>query len=390
MGSMQAIPRGCCDPSKFRPKQCMKIPFVDLHAQYLTIKPEIDEAIASVIRDSSYIRGGNVDSFEKAWAANVGVKHCVSCANGTDALYIAMKGLGIRPGDEVITTAHSWISTSETITQAGGKVVFADTDRDTFTLDVKHLANRVTSRTVGIIPVHLYGQAADMDGVMEIARKHKLWVIEDCAQAHLAKYNGRQVGTFGDAATYSFYPGKNLGAYGDAGALVTSDDTLAEWSGTFARHGGKGEHVMEGINSRLDGLQAAVLNVKLPRLRSWTEARQRVARRYDELLRGINGLEIPVTAPGREHVYHLYVVRCDRRDELRAHLGAAGISTVLNYPKALPFYPAYSYLGHSPADFPEAFANQGRILSLPIYPEIPDEALQYVAKTIAEFFEKAS
>ena len=364
----------------------MKIPFVDLHAQYLTIKPEIDAAIQEVIAHSAYIRGPHVDQFEKTWAETLGVKHCVSCANGTDALYIAMRGLGVKPGDEVITTAHSWISTTETITQAGGKVIFTDTEYGTFNLNAAQIEAKITARTVGIIPVHLYGQPAEMDVIMAIAKKHGLWVIEDCAQAHLSRFKGRLTGTFGNAATFSFYPGKNLGAYGDAGCLVTNDDTLADWTATFARHGGKGEHVMEGVNSRLDGLQAAILNVKAPHLGAWTEARRKVAARYDELLAGVGDLVLPVTAPDRDHVYHLYVIRTERRDALKKHLAQADIGTVLNYPKALPFYPAYAYLGHTPADFPVAAANQSRILSLPIYPEITDEMLLYVAEAIKSFF----
>jgi dTDP-4-amino-4,6-dideoxygalactose transaminase len=363
----------------------MKIPFVDLHAQYLTIKPEIDAAIAEIITQSAFIRGPQVEAFEQAWARTLGVKHCVSCANGTDALYIAMRGLGVKPGDEIITTAHSWISTSETITQAGGRVVFCDTDADTFTIDPAQIEAKIRPRTVGIIPVHLYGQAADMDPIMAIAKKHKLWVIEDCAQAHLARYRGQLVGTFGNAATFSFYPGKNLGAYGDAGCAVTNDNRLADWMTTFARHGGKGEHVMEGINSRMDGLQGAVLNVKLPHLPAWTEARRQVAARYSELLDGVGDVITPQVAPGREHVYHLYVIRTASRDALKKHLADAGISTVLNYPKALPFYPAYAYLGGKPADFPAAYANQARILSLPIYPEMPDEMTSNVAAEIANF-----
>lgn len=363
----------------------MKVPFVDLHAQYLTIKPEIDAAIAAVIAESSYIRGPHMEAFEQAWARTVGVKHCVSCANGTDAIYIAMRGLGLKPGDEVITTAHSWISTTETVTQAGGRVVFCDTDDATFTIDVAQIESKITPRTVGIIPVHLYGQPCNMEAVMAIARKHKLWVIEDCAQAHLARFKGQQVGTFGNAATFSFYPGKNLGAYGDAGALVTNDDQLADWCATYARHGGKGEHIMEGINSRLDGLQAAILNVKLPHLQKWTEARRAVAAQYDQLLGGLPGVRIPQIAPDRDHVYHLYVIRTERRDALKKHLGDAGISTVLNYPKALPFYPAYAYLGHKPADFPAAYANQSRILSLPIYPEITQAMIEHVARSVAAF-----
>ena len=352
----------------------------------MSIKPEIDAAIADVISQSAYIRGPHVEAFERAWAEKVGVKHCVSCANGTDAIYIVMKGLGIKPGDEVITTAHSWISTTETITQAGGRVIFCDTERDTFTINPALIEAKITPRTVGIIPVHLYGQSADMNAIMAIARKHKLWVIEDCAQAHLARCNGGQVGTFGDAATYSFYPGKNLGAYGDAGCLVTKDDRLAEWSATYARHGGKGEHVMEGINSRLDGIQAAILNVKLPRLEAWTSARQRVAARYDELLKGVGDIITPPVATGRDHVYHLYVIRTERRDALKKHLDGAGIGTGLNYPKALPFYPAYAYLGHKPADFPVAHAHQSRILSLPIFPEMSEKMIAHVAAEIAKFF----
>ncbi len=363
----------------------MKIPFVDLHAQYLSIKAEIDAAIAEVIAQSNYIRGPQVDAFEKAWAKTLGVKHCVSCANGTDAIYIAMRGLGIKPGDEVITTAHSWISTTETITQAGGRVVFCDTDSKTFTIDPAHIEAKITPRTVGIIPVHLYGQAADMDAIMAIAKKHKLWVIEDCAQAHLARFKGQLVGTFGNAATFSFYPGKNLGAYGDAGGAVTNDDQLADWMATYARHGGKGEHIMEGINSRMDGLQGAVLNVKLPRLAAWTQARRRVAARYDELLEGVGDIVTPKIAPDRDHVYHLYVIRTEKRDALKKHLADAGIATVLNYPKALPFYPAYSYLKHRPEDFPVAYANQSRILSLPIFPEMTDEMIEYVVTQIRAF-----
>jgi dTDP-4-amino-4,6-dideoxygalactose transaminase len=364
----------------------MKVPFVDLHAQYLSIKPEIDAAIAEVIAKSAFIRGPFVDRFEQEWADAVGVKHCVSCANGTDAIYIALRGLGVQPGDEVITTAHSWIASSEVITQAGGRVVFCDTDIDTFTIDPARLEERITPRTVGIIPVHLYGQPADMDAIMRIARKHNLWVIEDCAQAHLAKFDGRTVGTFGNAATFSFYPGKNLGAYGDAGAVVTNDSALASWMAIYARHGGKGDHVMEGINSRMDGLQGAVLSVKLPHLQAWTDARRKVATRYDELLREISAVTTPAIGAKRDHVYHLYVIRTDERDALRKHLGDSGIDTVLNYPKALPFYPAYTYLAHQPSDFPVAYANQSRILSLPIYPEMSESAIGFVSEKIAEFF----
>lgn len=364
----------------------MKIPFVDLHAQYLTIKEQIDQAIAEVIAESAYIRGRHVDAFEQAWVKTLGVKRCVSCANGTDAIYIALRGLGLRPGDEVITSAHSWISTSETITQAGGRVVFSDTDAETFTIDPADIERKITPATVGIIPVHLYGQPADMGAIMAIAKKRNLWVIEDCAQAHLASYKGQLVGTFGNVATFSFYPGKNLGAYGDAGCVVTNDNGLADWMVTFARHGGKGDHIMEGINSRMDGLQAAILNAKLPHLPAWTAARRSVAACYNELLENVGDVITPTVKSDRDHVYHLYVVRTENRDALREHLSQAGISTVLNYPKALPFYPAYAYLGHVSQDFPAAYFNQTRILSLPIYPEMSEEATTHVANTIAHFW----
>lgn len=364
-----------------------KIPFADLYSQYLSIKPEIDEAISTVIRDSAFIRGPFVERFETEFAQALGVSHCVSCANGTDALYIAMHTLGVRPGDEVITTAHSWIATSETITQAGGRVVFCDTERDSFNIDASEIEAKITPRTVGIIPVHLYGQAADMDAIMAIARKHGLWIIEDCAQAHLARYKGRMVGTFGQAATFSFYPGKNLGAMGDAGAVVTGDRDLAQRMATFARHGGlsKGEHRIEGINSRLDGMQAAILSVKLRQLDAWTRARREKAAAYNAMLAGIDGLETPAEGEGREHVYHLYVVRHDRRDELAAHLAAGGIQTVVNYPVALPFLPAYQRFGHVPQEFPNAWANQGRILSLPIFPEMTAPQQAQVAEALRRF-----
>jgi len=364
----------------------MKIPFVDLHAQYLTIKQEIDRAIAEVIAQSAYIRGPHVDAFEEAWARTLGVKRCVSCANGTDAIYIALRGLGLKRGDEVITSAHSWISTSEAITEGGGRVVFCDTDEETFTIDPVDIERKITPATVGIIPVHLYGQAADMSAIMAIARKHNLWVLEDCAQAHLAKYNGRYVGTFGNAGTFSFYPGKNLGAYGDAGCIVTNDDRLADWLATFRRHGGKRDHIMEGTNSRMDGLQAAILNAKLPHLPLWTQTRRLVAALYDELLGDVGDVITPEVGSNRDHVYCLYVIRTENRDVLRKHLSKAGISTVLNYPKALPFFPAYAHLSHAPKDFPVAYFNQSRILSLPIFPEITKEMIDYVVSHIRNFF----
>ena len=364
-----------------------KVPFADLYQQYLSLKPEIDIAIESVIRDSAFIRGPFVDQFENEFSTAIGAPHCVSCANGTDALYIAMHALDVCSGDEVITSAHSWIATSETITQAGGTVVFCDTDASTYTIDPTKIEAKITPRTVGIIPVHLYGQPADMDPIMAIAKRHGLWVIEDCAQAHLATYRGQTVGTFGNAGTFSFYPGKNLGAMGDAGAIVTGDAKLAESMVMFARHGGlkKGDHQIEGINSRLDGLQAAILSVKLLWLKAWTEARQRIAQRYSEGLKGIAGLELPFVAEGREHVYHLYVIRHALRDQLAKYLSDRGIQTLINYPVALPFLPAYSRYGHRPEEFPCAWDQQAKVLSLPIFAEMSDEQVDLVIDALISF-----
>jgi dTDP-4-amino-4,6-dideoxygalactose transaminase len=369
------------------PARVQSVPITDLYAQYLALKPEIDAAIAGVIAKSAYIRGPYVDAFEADFAAATGAEHCVSCANGTDALYITMRALGLKPGDEVITSAHSWIATAETITQAGGKVVFCDTDRDTFTIDTTRLAGLITPRTVGIIPVHLYGQAADMDAVLALAKRHGLWVIEDAAQAHLATYKGRTVGTFGAAATFSFYPSKNLGALGDAGAIVTNDAALARRMAMFARHGGlnKHDHEIEGINSRLDGLQAAVLSVKLARLPAWTKIRQGIASAYDRELATRVDIATPAVAADREHVYHLYVIKHDQRDALADHLKARGVQTGINYPVALPFLRAYAHLGHRPEDFPNAFHNQSRILSLPMFPEMSDAQRAHVVDAIGDF-----
>jgi dTDP-4-amino-4,6-dideoxygalactose transaminase len=363
------------------------VPFADLHAQYRSIKDEIDAAISAVIERSAFVRGPFVETFETEYAAAMGARECVSCADGTAALYISMHALGLRPGDEVITTAHSWISTSETITQAGGVPIFVDTDADSFTIDPARIAEKITSRTVGIIPVHLYGQSADMDPIVALAERHGLWIIEDCAQAHLAEYKGKKVGRFGHAATWSFYPGKNLGAMGDAGAITTDDPDLARKMARFARHGGltKGSHEIEGINSRLDGLQAAILSVKLRHLPAWTAERQRVAHAYDKKLVNIAGLRLPMVMPDRRHVYHLYVIRHEARDALAKYLAAAGIQTVVNYPVALPFLEAYSRFGHIADAFPHAFSNQSRILSLPVFAEMTDDQIDHVVESIAAF-----
>ena len=360
------------------------IPFVDLKAQYHSIKEEIDTAIQKVIDETAFIKGKYVQRFEEEYADAYGVKHVISCANGTDAIYITLKALGIGPGDEVITTALSWISTSETITQTGARVVFVDIDPDYYTIDTAKIEEKITERTKAIIPVHLYGHPANMTKIMAIAKKHNLKVIEDCAQAHFAQWQGQNVGTFGDAGTFSFFPGKNLGAYGDAGCIITDDDDLAEKMRRFSRHGalGKHDHEIEGINSRMDGLQAAILSVKLKYIHEWTELRIQHAEKYNQLLSGVDNIVTPVTYQNAKHVFHLYVIRTENRDELHSHLKENGISTGLHYPTALPYLKAYDYLKHVPDDFPVAYQYSSGILSLPMYPELNKNDILYIAKSI--------
>lgn len=366
----------------------MKIPFVDLKAQYLSIKSEINPAIRSVIEKTAFIRGPYAEEFEKLFAEKYGVEHCISCANGTDAIYITLKALEIGPGDEVITVANSWISTSETITQAGAKPVFVDIEPDYYHIDPQRIEEKITPRTKAVIPVHLYGQAARIDEIQKICKEHSLALIEDCAQAHFATYNGRKVGTFGIAGTFSFYPGKNLGAYGDAGSIITNDDKLATRALMFANHGSfrKHLHEMEGINSRLDGIQAAVLSVKIKYIDEWNLARNRNALIYNRLLSGIDQIQTPKIRENSFHIFHLYVVRTERRDELAGFLRTKGIDTGIHYPTALPFMPAYEYLGHKAANFPIAHKYQGEILSLPMFPELTEDQIGYIADSLKEFF----
>lgn len=367
----------------------MRVPFADLSAQYQAHRAEFDAALATVISRNAFIGGEPVREFEHAYAQSYGVRNCIACGNGTDAIYIVLRMLGIGQGDEVITTAASWISTSETITQAGARPVFVDVDEH-FLLDVDLLERAITPRTRAVIPVHLYGQAAQMDRIREICRARGLRLIEDCAQAHFAEWRGRRVGTFGDAATFSFYPGKNLGAWGDAGAIVTDDDDLARRCRMYANHGAlvKHQHEMEGINSRMDGLQASLLTTKLKYVESWTRARQRVAAEYDRLLAGLGDLRLPAVREGATHVYHLYVVRTADRDALKSFLAERGIETAIHYPTALPLLPAYRYLDISAKSIPRAAANQSSILSLPIYPEMRAELIEVVASSIREYFER--
>ncbi|MEM6898351.1 MAG: DegT/DnrJ/EryC1/StrS family aminotransferase [Pseudomonadota bacterium] len=363
--------------------------FVDLKAQHDELQPELNLAISRVIEDSSFIRGPDVVEFETRFAKAIGVKHCISCGNGTDALYIAQKALGAGPGDEVITPSHTWISTSETITQTGATPIFVDTEPRYFTLCPNDLVRKITPRTKGVIVVHLYGLPANMTEIRNICDAQGLWLIEDCAQAHFAEFEGQTVGTFGDLGTFSFYPGKNLGAMGDAGAVVTNRDDLSEFVTSFARHGGKGNHTIEGICSRMDGIQAAVLNLKLTHIDRWTEARIAAAERYDLLFEDMDNVETPEVRPGCRHVFHLYVIRIDHRDALKAYLAEHGIPTGIHYTRALPFYDAYKYLKHQPNDFPVSEKDAMRILSLPLHPHITEDEQAHVVDTIKGYFARA-
>lgn len=361
----------------------MKIPFVDLRLQYEGIKEEINLAISSVLEDTAFIGGKYVKQFEESFAGYIKANHCIGVGNGTDALFVAMRALGIGEGDEVITVANSFIATSEAITMAGARVVFVDCDPLAYTIDVQKVCSAISPRTKAIVPVHLYGQPANMPELLRIAKQHGLFVIEDAAQAHGAEIGGRRIGTFGDVGCFSFYPGKNLGAYGDAGAIVTNDAEVAARCRMLANHGriDKYDHKFEGVNSRLDGMQAAVLNVKLKYLDGWIEKRRWAASMYKELLATAN-LDIAHEVEGMRHVFHLYVVRVKGRDAIQAALKDAGIATGIHYPIALPELQAYGYLGHSNGEFPVATRYSREILSLPMYAELTPVQIEYVCDNL--------
>jgi len=365
----------------------MNVPFCDLKAQYLAIKPEIDTAIQSVLEQTAFIGGKPVEAFERAFSDKYGMKHCISCASGTDAIYITLRALGVGFGDEVITVANGWISTSEAVSRAGARPVFIDID-EYFHIDPAKIESRINKKTKAVIPVHLFGQPADIKAVRDVCERHKLHLIENCAQSPFATTGNLKVGTFGIAGTFSFHPGMNLGAYGDGGAIVTDDEDLARTARLYANHGSykKYIHEIEGINSRLDGIQAAILSIKLEHIDEWNQNRNSHALKYNALLGDIWQVRCPKFRPGTFHVFHLYVIRVPRRDDLAAFLKDRGIICDIHYPIALPFMPAYRYLGHRPSDYPSAYECQEEILSLPIYPEITDDQIAYVADCIGDFF----
>ena len=365
----------------------MIIPFVDLKKQYDSIKGEIDDAIQNVINETAFIKGKYVHQFEEDYKQAYGVNHVISCANGTDAIYITLKALGIGPGDEVITVANTWISTAETISQTGAKPIFVDIDLGYYTINSSKIEEKINKRTKAIIPVHLFGQPAQMDSIIDICNRHNLFLVEDCAQAHFAEWKGQKVGTFGDAGTFSFFPGKNLGAYGDAGAIITNNSHLADKMRMFANHGAliKHQHKIEGINSRMDGMQAAILSAKLPHILKWSADRLNAANLYNNKLEEISGIISPQIHSDVKHVFHLYVVRVNNRLDLQQFLKENNISSGIHDPTPLPFLEAYNYLNHSPDDFPIAYDYKDQILSLPIFPEITKNQIDYVVSNIKKF-----
>jgi dTDP-4-amino-4,6-dideoxygalactose transaminase len=368
----------------------VKVPFVDLKAQYRTIKGEVDSAIAGVVENTAFIGGKYVETFERQFADFCGCKYAVGVSSGTSALHLALVALGIGSGDEVITPANTFIATTEAVGHAGARPVLVDINPDTYNIDVGAIEAAVTARTRAIIPVHLYGQMAEMDAIAVLARKHNLYVLEDACQAQGAEYKGKRAGSYGDAAGFSFYPAKNLGAYGDAGIVTTDNRDLADRIRLYANHGRRSanDHAVEGFNARLDGIQAAVLSAKLPHLVGWNDRRHQAAERYDKLLSGLN-LVRPTEIPGARHIYHLYVIRVRERDRIKQELETRGVSCGLHYPIPLHLLEAYRGLAKPAGSYPVTETAAAEILSLPMYAEITSEQQEYVADCLKETVGKA-
>ena len=361
----------------------MTIPFVDLRLQYSNIKAEIDEAIARVLETTAFILGREVEAFESAFAEYVGARFCVGLNSGTAAVQLAVMACGIGAGDEVIVPANTFFATAEGVSTAGATPVFVDCDPVSYNIDPQRIEAAITERTRAIMPVHLYGQTADLDPIFEIAARRQLLVIEDAAQAHGSRYKERRVGALALAGCFSFYPGKNLGAYGEGGAVVTNDADVARRLRLLRDHGSeqKYRHEIIGYNFRLEGIQGAVLNVKLRHLERWNDLRRAHAARYDELLAS-SAVACPREMTYARHIYHLYVVQTEARDALQQRLSEAGVQTGIHYPIPVHLQPAYAFLGHKAGDFPEAERQARRILSLPMFPELTGEQIEQVAKAI--------
>lgn len=370
----------------------MNVPFVDLKLQYMAIKDEVDFAINSVLKETAFIGGKYVRNFEKDFAKFCNAKYAIGVGSGTDALYLSLKACGIGKGDEVVTVPNTFIATTEAISLTGATIRFVDVEEDTFNMDVTQLENAITSNTKAIIPVHLYGQPTNMDSIGEIAKRYNLKVIEDAAQAHGAKYKGKKVGGLGDIGCFSFYPGKNLGAYGDAGAVVTNNEAIAMRISALRDHGRspnqKYVHDVEGFNFRLDGLQAAILSVKLKHLDQWTESRRKNAMTYNNKFQGnMVGIIPPQETDHSKHVFHLYVIRSKKRNYLQQKLAEEEISTGIHYAIPLHLQTAYQHLNIEKGRFPVSELLTSEILSLPMYPELTEEQIDFVSKTAIKALE---
>ncbi|MCK4546903.1 MAG: DegT/DnrJ/EryC1/StrS family aminotransferase [Candidatus Eisenbacteria sp.] len=363
----------------------MQVPFLDLKSQYHQIKPEIDQAISEVIESARFVGGERVERFEQVFARFCGSSYALGMNSGTAALQLALLALGLKPGQEVILPANTFMATAEAVTHAGGNIALVDADPKTYTMDVSRIEEAINKNTWGIMPVHLYGHPADMDPILKIARKHGIRVVEDCAQSHGARYKGRRVGQFGDAAGFSFYPGKNLGAYGDGGLVTTDDQEALGQMKLLFNHGRneKGEHEIEGFNERLDTLQAAILEVKLRHLDDWNAARRAHADHYRERLSGAH-LVLPQVDDDVEHVYHLFVVRLENRDEVVARLKEKGIGVGIHYDRAVHTHKAYEYLGVSEGTHPVSEACAREVVSLPMYAELGDKQVDAVCDALIE------
>jgi dTDP-4-amino-4,6-dideoxygalactose transaminase len=367
----------------------MNVPFVDLKAQYASIREEVNPAIQAILDSASYIMGKSVSDFETEFARRHDVRFCYGLSSGTDGNHLALWGLGIGPGDEVLIPANTFIATAWGATLCGATPVFVDCSLDSYNIDPDAIEERISPRTKAIVAVHLYGQPADMDALSAIARKHNLLLVEDAAQAHFAEYKGKPVGGFGQASSFSFYPGKNLGAYGEGGAVATNDPDLARKFRLIRDHGSeqKYQHETLGHNYRMEGIQGAVLGVKMKHIHRWTESRRSHARLYNELLSGLPDFVLPKEMPYAKHVYHLYVVRTPHRESLQTHLQARGVATGLHYPVPLHLQKAFQGLGYTAGDFPAAETAAAQVLSLPMYPELTREQIGYVAESVKEFFD---
>jgi dTDP-4-amino-4,6-dideoxygalactose transaminase len=374
----------------FEPLKIMQIPFVDLKLQYKNLKPEIDQAIGPVLENAQYILGPAVESFEKNFADFLGVGHVIGVSSGTDALYLVLRALDIGEGDEVIIPPNTFIATAEAISMAGAAPVFVDVEEKAFNIDIDKIEEKITSRTKAIMPVHLTGQAVDMDKIMEMAKKCKLFVIEDACQAHGSEYRGKKLGTIGEAGCFSFYPGKNLGAFGEAGAVAANNGELAEKLRILRDHGQskKYYHNLISGNFRMAGIQGAVLDVKLKHLDEWNELRRSHAEMYKNLLGNAPEIILPQEPSYSKGNYHLFIIRAQKRDELQKFLAENGIVTGIHYPVPIHLQKAYGYLGLAEGSFPVSEKLAKEILSLPMYPELITGQIEYVCEKVKRFYQK--